>query len=66
MKVNELLKEIDYEVTCLEPAMDDYDAGKIEGLKTAREIVSNMPAQAHNTPPVGPPQDPFRYHTRVM
>ena len=66
MKVNELLKEIDFEVISLEPAMDDYDAGRIEGLKTAREIIGKMPVQSDDTPPAGPPEDPFRYHTRVM
>ncbi|MBC8416714.1 hypothetical protein H8E06_00100 [bacterium] len=65
MKVNELIKEIDYEVISLEPAIDDYDAGKIEGLKLAREIIINRPAQAEKTPPA-PSEEQFRYHTRVM
>ena len=60
MKVNELIKEIDYEVIAREPAMDDYDAGVIEGLKIAREIVGKSPAQKSDN------NDNDRYHLRVM
>ena len=59
MKVNELIKEIDYEVIAREPAMDDYDAGVIEGLKIAREIGNNSPVQTDSN-------DSDRYHLRVM
>tara|TARA_B100001123_G_scaffold389605_1_gene466496 strand:- start:585 stop:767 length:183 start_codon:yes stop_codon:yes gene_type:complete len=60
MKVNELIKEIDYEVIAREPAMDDYDAGVIEGLKIAREIVNNSPVQTDSN------DNNDRYHLRVM
>ena len=59
MKVNELIKEIDYEVIAREPAMDDYDAGVIEGLKIARDIVNNSRVQTDGN-------DNDRYHLRVM
>ena len=61
MKVTEVVKEIEYEIINREPAMDDFDAGVIEGLRLAREIVNKSPAQADTDN-----SDDFRYHTRVM
>ena len=69
-QIQAVIKEIDYEIISHEPAMDDYDGGVIEGLRIAREIVNKAPAQSDKcpicTPPTGPAEDPFRYHTRVM
>tara|TARA_R110002020_G_scaffold402482_3_gene612688 strand:+ start:4854 stop:5054 length:201 start_codon:yes stop_codon:yes gene_type:complete len=36
-----IIKLIDKEIAGLEPAMDDYDGGQIEGLRKARAIVCN-------------------------
>lgn len=61
MKVTEVVKEIEYEIINREPAMDDFDAGVIEGLRLAREIVNKSPVQTDTDN-----SDDFRYHTRVM
>ena len=36
-----IIKLIDKEITRLEPVMDDYDGGQVEGLRKARAIVCN-------------------------
>ena len=36
-----IIKLIDEEIARIEPAMDDYDGGQIEGLRKARAIVCN-------------------------
>ena len=36
-----IIKLIDKEIAQLEPAMDDYDGGQVEGLRKARAIVCN-------------------------
>jgi hypothetical protein len=65
MKVTDIVKELEYEIIDREPAMDDYDAGVIEGLRLARELVSKSSVQT-DTPPPGNLEDPFSYHTSVM
>lgn len=41
-ELEQIIKRIDDRVSRLEPAMDDYDAGVIEGLKLAREITRKI------------------------
>ena len=41
-ELEQIIKRIDHHVSRLEPAMDDYDAGVIEGLKLAREITRKL------------------------
>ena len=41
-ELEQIIKRIDHHVSRLEPAMDDYDAGVIEGLKLAREITRKI------------------------
>ena len=41
-ELDQIVKRIDDRVSRLEPAMDDYDAGVIEGLKLAREITRKL------------------------
>jgi len=36
---DKVIKKIEAEIESLEPVMDDYDAGVVEGLRRAREIV---------------------------
>ena len=36
-----LIELIDKEITRIEPAMDDYDGGQVEGLRKARAVVCN-------------------------
>jgi hypothetical protein len=37
--LNDLIRQIDIEIEKLQPPMDDYDAGTIEGLRTARAMI---------------------------
>ena len=43
--MQQIIRNIDAKVVELAPPMDDYDAGTIEGLRLAREIVSKADQQ---------------------
>ena len=40
--LDDIIKQIDKKAVSLAPAMDDYDAGMIEGLRRARAIVAKL------------------------
>ena len=44
-RMQQIIKNIDHKVVELAPPMDDYDAGTINGLRLAREMVSNAAQQ---------------------
>ena len=40
--LDDIIKQIDKKAVSLAPAMDDYDAGVIEGLRRARAIIAKQ------------------------
>ena len=40
--LDDIIKQIDRKAVSLAPAMDDYDAGMIEGLRRARAIIAKQ------------------------
>jgi len=40
--LDDIIKQIDKKAVSLAPAMDDYDAGMIEGLRRARAIIAQL------------------------